>query len=188
MDYIIAGAHAGHKGAIVILLPLSLLVRNLLLLLLNLLLLMVLPLRALLVGVPAPHDSEQRPGGRANSGALAGVSPDLGAYEAGSLLPAYGPRSTGAVCGNGVREGAEECDDGNTTSGDGCSSTCTLEAGPPGDGGVGGGSDGGNNNNNGGVDGGCGCRVAGQSPGGTAMAVLALLGLAVGCARRRYKR
>jgi cysteine-rich repeat protein len=33
----------------------------------------------------------------------------------------------GAVCGNGVIEGAEECDDGNTNDGDGCSSTCTLE-------------------------------------------------------------
>src|SRR5688572_24359697 len=28
------------------------------------------------------------------------------------------------VCGNGVTEGSEECDDGNTSSGDGCSSTC----------------------------------------------------------------
>jgi len=32
------------------------------------------------------------------------------------------------VCGNGVVEGSEECDDGNTISGDGCSSTCTTEA------------------------------------------------------------
>jgi cysteine-rich repeat protein len=32
-----------------------------------------------------------------------------------------------AVCGNGVKEGAEGCDDGNTTNGDGCSSTCTVE-------------------------------------------------------------
>ncbi len=34
-----------------------------------------------------------------------------------------------AVCGDGTREGAEECDDGNTTSGDGCSATCREERG-----------------------------------------------------------
>ena len=34
-----------------------------------------------------------------------------------------------AVCGNGVAELPEACDDGNTTAGDGCSPTCTLEAG-----------------------------------------------------------
>lgn len=32
-----------------------------------------------------------------------------------------------AVCGNGVVEGIEECDDGGTTSGDGCSNACRLE-------------------------------------------------------------
>ncbi|HEX7700208.1 MAG TPA: DUF4215 domain-containing protein, partial [Kofleriaceae bacterium] len=31
------------------------------------------------------------------------------------------------VCGNHVVEGTEQCDDGNTMSGDGCSSTCTRE-------------------------------------------------------------
>ena len=33
------------------------------------------------------------------------------------------------VCGDGMLEGTEQCDDGNTTSGDGCSSTCQLEPG-----------------------------------------------------------
>jgi len=32
-----------------------------------------------------------------------------------------------SVCGNGIVESGEECDDGNTISGDGCSATCTLE-------------------------------------------------------------
>jgi cysteine-rich repeat protein len=32
------------------------------------------------------------------------------------------------VCGDGVVEGLEECDDGNTASGDGCSAHCTLES------------------------------------------------------------
>ncbi len=34
---------------------------------------------------------------------------------------------TGSVCGNGAVEAGEQCDDGNTTSGDGCSSTCQTE-------------------------------------------------------------
>jgi cysteine-rich repeat protein len=40
--------------------------------------------------------------------------------------------SSNAVCGNGVVETGEQCDDGNTASGDGCSSTCQHE-GPSGD-------------------------------------------------------
>ena len=34
-----------------------------------------------------------------------------------------------ALCNNGVRNGSEACDDGNGDSGDGCSSTCTVESG-----------------------------------------------------------
>jgi cysteine-rich repeat protein len=36
-------------------------------------------------------------------------------------------RVTVPVCGDGITEGPEECDDGNTASGDGCSETCTIE-------------------------------------------------------------
>lgn len=32
------------------------------------------------------------------------------------------------VCGDGVKEGSESCDDGNTTGGDGCASICKLES------------------------------------------------------------
>ncbi|MBI2629244.1 VWA domain-containing protein [Candidatus Pacearchaeota archaeon] len=31
------------------------------------------------------------------------------------------------VCGNGIRESGEQCDDGNLINGDGCSSTCIIE-------------------------------------------------------------
>jgi cysteine-rich repeat protein len=34
---------------------------------------------------------------------------------------------TSGTCGNGVLECGEECDDGNTANGDGCSATCTKE-------------------------------------------------------------
>jgi cysteine-rich repeat protein len=34
------------------------------------------------------------------------------------------------VCGNGILETGEQCDDGNTANGDGCSSQCKLEALP----------------------------------------------------------
>ena len=37
--------------------------------------------------------------------------------------------STCTICGDGVREGAEGCDDGNTVSGDGCSSSCAVQSG-----------------------------------------------------------
>ena len=35
------------------------------------------------------------------------------------------------VCGNGILEAGEACDDGNTAAGDGCSATCTIEPPPP---------------------------------------------------------
>ncbi|HYC00676.1 MAG TPA: peptidoglycan DD-metalloendopeptidase family protein [Candidatus Limnocylindrales bacterium] len=42
------------------------------------------------------------------------------------------PSAALARCGDGVQEAAEECDDGNNSSGDCCSSTCTYEeAGTP---------------------------------------------------------
>lgn len=37
------------------------------------------------------------------------------------------PDASDAVCGDGTVEGAEECDDGNTVDGDGCSSDCRSE-------------------------------------------------------------
>lgn len=37
---------------------------------------------------------------------------------------------TAAACGNGAVDTGEECDDGNTASGDGCSATCAIERDP----------------------------------------------------------
>jgi LPXTG-motif cell wall-anchored protein len=36
------------------------------------------------------------------------------------------------TCGNGVKEGSEQCDDGNPNNGDGCSATCQIELCNPG--------------------------------------------------------
>jgi cysteine-rich repeat protein len=36
-------------------------------------------------------------------------------------------KTTPAVCGNGAVEGVEQCDDGNTTPGDGCDAACMAE-------------------------------------------------------------
>ena len=37
--------------------------------------------------------------------------------------------SAHAVCGNGVLDAGEACEDGNTTNGDGCDDTCAIESG-----------------------------------------------------------
>ncbi|MBX3271659.1 MAG: hypothetical protein KF729_15440 [Sandaracinaceae bacterium] len=125
-----------------------------------------------------------------------GAAPDLGAYERGAPLPDYGPRGA-AVCGDGVRQDGEECDDGNTASGDGCSDACVVERA---DGGVPPASDGGAIEGRDaasaadasaldagaelppGADG-CGCRAAAAARAPAFLFALALVGLA----RRRSK-
>jgi len=44
-------------------------------------------------------------------------------------LGAAGCVAATSVCGNGVIETGEVCDDGNTVGGDGCSATCTIDRG-----------------------------------------------------------
>src|SRR3989338_8865476 len=39
------------------------------------------------------------------------------------------PASGNALCGNGTKDGGEECDDGNEIDNDGCSSACKIESG-----------------------------------------------------------
>jgi cysteine-rich repeat protein len=70
------------------------------------------------------------------------------------------------VCGNGIVEGSEECDDGNTSSGDGCADDCTVEF--CGDGvlqaGLGEDCDDGNTRNGDGCSSSCMVEVSGPSP------------------------
>jgi cysteine-rich repeat protein len=46
----------------------------------------------------------------------------------GGATRGYTANYATVVCGNGVVEGSEQCDDGNTANGDCCSSTCQFEA------------------------------------------------------------
>ncbi len=67
---------------------------------------------------------------------LRGSQWDIGALEYGSTPtggtppvtpPPLPPPPVGPVCGNSALEGSEQCDDGNSTNGDGCSSACVRE-------------------------------------------------------------
>jgi cysteine-rich repeat protein len=53
------------------------------------------------------------------------------APDGGTTLPEGGDASAVGLCGNGVLNDGEGCDDGNTTSGDGCSATCKVDGTPP---------------------------------------------------------
>jgi cysteine-rich repeat protein len=61
----------------------------------------------------------------------AGMGADSAPPPIADLAPASGPDLVSdprnANCGNGRLEPAEECDDGNTVSGDGCAADCTVE-------------------------------------------------------------
>ncbi len=48
----------------------------------------------------------------------------------GSIYKIVPLEATGPVCGNTIVEAGEQCDDGNTSSGDGCSATCQAESTP----------------------------------------------------------
>jgi cysteine-rich repeat protein len=64
----------------------------------------------------------------AGNGGTAGSEP-TGGGEAGMGTGETGGMGTGPACGNGKIDGNDECDDGNTKSGDGCSATCQIEPG-----------------------------------------------------------
>lgn len=73
-------------------------------------------------------------GGGEGDGEGPDIGPAIGGGGGGSCDPladpdqCKGPPAAPAyACGNGVVEASEQCDDGNTTSGDKCSATCKLE-------------------------------------------------------------
>jgi len=55
------------------------------------------------------------------------VAPLAAAPPATSPLAAAPPAAAPPACGNGSVELGEQCDDGNTSDGDGCLSTCRIE-------------------------------------------------------------
>jgi fibro-slime domain-containing protein len=68
------------------------------------------------------------PGGMgAFAGANAGNSGSNGGGIVITTPDASVDRPSGGSCGDGVLERAEQCDDGNTVSGDGCSKICQIE-------------------------------------------------------------
>lgn len=72
---------------------------------------------------------------RNSSGSFGGVPVGAGTYPVmiytdfsigNSWTMTFNVTGATPVCGNGVREGSEACDDGNTTQCDGCSNTCAT--------------------------------------------------------------
>jgi cysteine-rich repeat protein len=61
---------------------------------------------------------------------VASAEPAPDPTPAPAAISAPIPAAAAAVCGNGLVEAGEQCDDGNTRDGDGCSSKCTVEAKP----------------------------------------------------------
>jgi cysteine-rich repeat protein len=70
-----------------------------------------------------------RADGRDARGVVRGSGAANATIVEGELAPVRVVLGAPVICGDGaVAGGVEQCDDGNTTSGDGCSATCGLEA------------------------------------------------------------
>jgi cysteine-rich repeat protein len=73
--------------------------------------------------------------GKLSPGSTSARVAQLDSYNRGVSGPGHcgdtPPPPPPPVCGNGVLESGELCDDGNTANGDGCSSTCAVEPPPP---------------------------------------------------------
>jgi len=76
-----------------------------------------------------PDAGEPDAGPGPDAGAPDAGEPDAGEPDAGAPDAGPGPSDSGVAigCGNGLLEAGEECDDGNLTNFDGCSSTCQVE-------------------------------------------------------------
>ncbi len=92
--------------------------------------------RAFVRGCAATATSTRaRPATTAPTTGTGGCSADCTTVEPGFTCPNVGgnggpcTKAPANRCGDGVVAGNELCDDGNTTSGDGCSSSCAVEAG-----------------------------------------------------------
>jgi cysteine-rich repeat protein len=57
------------------------------------------------------------------------LAPSLGPDLAPALGPDLAPDLRKSICGSGVLDPGEECDDGNVEKGDGCSAVCQVETG-----------------------------------------------------------
>ncbi len=71
-------------------------------------------------------------GGTVGTGGATGTGGASGSSGSSGTGGSAGTGGTGIstvaiVCGNGIVEASEQCDDGNQTNGDGCSATCTNE-------------------------------------------------------------
>lgn len=74
------------------------------------------------------------PGAQVDSGVVNDASADTSPMDSGVVNDAAQDSSTTTdamvdLCGDGMLNAGEACDDGNTTNGDGCSSMCAAEAG-----------------------------------------------------------
>lgn len=70
---------------------------------------------------PQPSTGDPTTGGGGGSGE---------ANSPGQCTENCDPTPRAPVCGDGSLDAGEQCDDGNTLDGDGCSSTCRIEAKP----------------------------------------------------------
>jgi TonB family protein len=75
---------------------------------------------------PATEPDVNEPGDQPGAGAGSGSAGDPGTCTENCGEPHHAD----PVCGDGSLDVSEQCDDGNTANGDGCSSTCRIEVKP----------------------------------------------------------
>ncbi|HEX3853803.1 MAG TPA: DUF4215 domain-containing protein [Polyangiaceae bacterium] len=80
-------------------------------------------------GAGVGGDAATSTAGAAAGGGTGGARAEGGAAGSESVAGASGAEGIPAVCGDGIIEGGEECDDHNTTPADGCSAKCAVNPG-----------------------------------------------------------